>query len=432
MSDMHDITDTLQGEAGGIEPPAADPSQQEDDPQNTIDGDDVEVDLRQPPTPTHGTEAYYLPHLLGLYRTISREGVSQGDIEVYQTVVDSLRTNGVELSPEAGLESMSLQAFFPERAPVNLRVSQEAVMSTIISTIKTWLRKLVEYIKKLSKWATNYFFREERFVKKIEQRFEDVKTLMEYGRQIRREVDLPRDAQQEIQKELVKWLKEKPEHNSPAFVAAMGHQPDARQMEEYARKAADAASYLLQDVASLTEYLKDGTGDGSRHRPSNTMRSTDMSMAIIRQTLDDAFEVRSNKDYVVTELDVTSGRGLGPETKLPETLAYTTQYQPLLDTYDALMKELSAIRQINGEKDLDQVSKTLAEVSKTADDIKQVVYRLHQYNKLKVNALGVYYNLQVVYHNKLMERGREVLITQKKKEWLEKTQQKLNSALSRL
>lgn len=427
---MLDATDTLNGDNGGVEPPAADPSQQEDEPQNTIDGDDVEVDLRQPPVADHGTEQYYLPHLLGLHRVISQEGVSQGDVSVYQGVVEALESAGVELSGTASLEAYPLQAFYPERANINLRVSQEAVMSTIISTVKSWLRKLMDYIKKLYKWAVNYFFKEDRFVKKIEERYELVALMVEQNHQIRREVTLTREDNQAIQDDLVKWLKEKPEHNARAFAGAMGKLPEAREFEEYSRKAADAASYLLQDVTALTAYLKDGDGDGSKHAPSSTMRSTDMSLAIIRQTLDDLFTVSADKEYLVKELDVTSGRGFTANSSAPTTLSHTTQYQPLLDTYDALLKELNKIRTINGEKDLDTVSRTLSEISQTADDIKQVVYRFHQYNKYKVNALGIYYNLQVVHHNKLMDRGRNVLITRKKQEWLEKIHQKLTKALS--
>ena len=87
-----------------------------------------------------------------LRETVRAEGVSETDIHALNSIRETLTGVGVVFDSVPGLEQYSAHSFTSERSSVNLTPGLESMTQTIIKTIKAWLGKIVEFIKKATRW----------------------------------------------------------------------------------------------------------------------------------------------------------------------------------------------------------------------------------------------------------------------------------------
>ncbi|HFH4533049.1 TPA: hypothetical protein ACGJ7A_005740 [Pseudomonas aeruginosa] len=95
--------------------------------------------------------------LSDIYAITKLEGVSKPDVDGIRALVKRMSTEGFE-APKKAVASLEQYAsmFTPTRSTLNVTISQEAVMATIINTLKTWFEKLMELFAKLMRWISDF------------------------------------------------------------------------------------------------------------------------------------------------------------------------------------------------------------------------------------------------------------------------------------
>lgn len=397
-----------------------------DDPPTT---DTVEVDLRQPPVPDYGMEAQYAQWLAGLHRTIGQEGVSRYDMEAYQTLRSTLLDNGVEVPPEAALEDFPPQAFFDERARVNVQVSQEGVMKTLIATIKAWIKKLTEYVQRLFKWVVKNLKSEHALKADIEARYNKVAILREHIAEVERKVKLNSEQTKAVNTAWHDLLMAKSTYQSQAFLGALGEGKPLQAFATASHQAADGAQYLgsaVEDLGAAVQRKQDD--EIMTVALTENAHEAIKELSDVMRSVQEMVEIQPQKDYLVKHLS----QRIPATGAWPKELTTTTPYQSLIDTYDYMYRQLRKINQVRNDHDYENVVKTVEDISNAADVMKTLVGQFELYNRVKFNALGVYYNFYSQYWKILVTAYKEQTIGDKKKEWVDKLHEKLSEKLSKV
>ncbi|QEM41821.1 hypothetical protein [Pseudomonas phage vB_PaeM_PS119XW] len=87
-----------------------------------------------------------------LRSTIRAEGVSSHDITALRGIHSSMEAIGLNVPVLPSLENYNA-LFTPTRTSLNLKVSNEAIGSAIMATIKEWFHVLVDFIVKTIRWV---------------------------------------------------------------------------------------------------------------------------------------------------------------------------------------------------------------------------------------------------------------------------------------
>ena len=123
---------------------------------NTVIGEaDDRVDTPETEEELVGaTEDQALQILQSVRDTIREEGVSSNDIEGIHAVVNN---TDVSVQPSPSMESFQPFLFTQARTGHNLSLGLEAVQSGVVQTIKNWLRKIWDFIKRMVKRVKDFF-----------------------------------------------------------------------------------------------------------------------------------------------------------------------------------------------------------------------------------------------------------------------------------
>lgn len=92
-----------------------------------------------------------MEELVGIYNTISQEGVSSHDLADVKNITDRLANAGMVLPKRYSLESYS-KLVTSQRTSLNLEISTESILNTILVTLKKWIQWLVESVTKTIRW----------------------------------------------------------------------------------------------------------------------------------------------------------------------------------------------------------------------------------------------------------------------------------------
>lgn len=123
--------------------------------------------------------------LTELHATVSAEGVSASDMATLGAIRDMLSPLHTDLALEPALESFS--TYTEERSSVNLDQGLESITRTVIRTIRTWLAKLMEFIRNTVRWLRKYTTADTVIQSKIDKYLKGIKRMQDGSEDIARQ-----------------------------------------------------------------------------------------------------------------------------------------------------------------------------------------------------------------------------------------------------
>lgn len=123
--------------------------------------------------------------LTEMHSTISTEGVSSSDMTTLGAIRDMLAPIHTDLTLEPALESFG--GYTEERSSVNLNQGLESIAQTVIRTIRTWLTKLMDYIRKTVRWFRDKMTSDVGMQSKIDKYLKGIKKMQDGSEDIARQ-----------------------------------------------------------------------------------------------------------------------------------------------------------------------------------------------------------------------------------------------------
>lgn len=105
--------------------------------------------------------------LIDLSYTISKEGVSQSDMQALAEIRAKVMSYGMTVTPIPALEHFSV-GFTRQRSMLNTTISQEGILKTIVDTVKEWIRMFKDWIVKQIRRYQDFKANDERMARAIE------------------------------------------------------------------------------------------------------------------------------------------------------------------------------------------------------------------------------------------------------------------------
>lgn len=297
--------------------------------------------------------------LTDLRTTVERRGVSAYDMRALREIRGSLEGVGVEFAPTPSLEHYPLGSYTDERSSVNMEPALESISRTIITTIKTWIRKLVDYIKRIYQWAKRHFKRESSFERAFSVYPEIIATARE-GRDRLNRIRSNRPSQaliKDIERLRQDFLSGDTLKRSPLQLAAL-NVPD--QTNKALRLEQDTLAYTRKVEAQVDQV------EAALTRDPRSVRTVDDSPSLVGAMILDEIKVLQaempQRDYL--------RRHVKPEYfELPlKSVSWKiSPYDYLNDMHEELVKQLGQIRQIGDDvENVDQLSRIFTDISRTS------------------------------------------------------------------
>lgn len=325
--------------------------------------------------------------LRDLRDTVVRRGVSSADMQALREIRGSLESVGVAFDPTPALEHYPIASYTDERSSVNLEVGVESISRTIIQTIKNWLRKLVEYAKKLYQWVKQHIKSEQRFEKAFST-YPEAIAIARDGRvrvEKTRTTRISKELEQRIDKKRTRLLTDSDLKRNPLQLAALN-------VPTYA----DKVTHLEQDTLAFTRMVEaqvDQVEAALSNRPQS-VRTVDDSPSVVGKMLLDEIAVLDaempQRDYLKRQVNPAYF-----DEPLRSVTWKVSPYDYLTTMHEELVKQLSGIRQISDEVEhVDQLSEILSDVSQNIDQLVQLSQFFYRFNHLKRETLKRLYMLE--------------------------------------
>lgn len=329
--------------------------------------------------------------LRDLHGTVERRGVASTDIKALHEIRASLEEVGVVFEPTPALEHYPLSAYTAERSSVNLDVGLESISRTIIQTIKNWIRKLIEYIKKMYQWVKRHLKRETQFEKAFSVYPELIATARDGRKRLEKSRSNPpsREYLQAVEKKQTSFLTDGDLKRSPMQLAALN-------VTEYA----DKARHLEKDTLAFTRMVEqqvDQVEAALTQHPQSIKTIEDTPSMVGKMVLDEIgmFEAEMpQRDYLKRHVKLAYF-----DLPLKSAAWKLSPYDYLTDMHEELVKQLSKVQQLrpngpvskdapNGEfENIDYVSEVLGDISKNVDHLVRMSRFFYQFNRVKRETL---------------------------------------------
>lgn len=339
--------------------------------------------------------------LTDLHDTVSQEGVSQADIQALHQIRSTLMGVGVAFDPTPAIENHPVMSYFEERSSMNVDVGLEGIAQTIIQTIRTWLRKLVDYIQKIYKWFKKTMRGEERMhdLLKIHS------NIFAIARAARKEMvstsrmPLSSDASDKLKSAQNDFLTGLQLPKSPLQLAILGHQEYAVRLRALEKDSQALARMTLGMVEELGSILS--TSPSTTDRLNDDAKVVGVMLIEEVETLETEMAQRNYLVRNINHLRNDKGRSYDVfEESLPSVSTRVSSYEELFDVYDELVKMLKELQRANfqgkGEdKDLSrEVSHVLQETSKHVDQLKTLGTFFYNATRLKLKTMKAWYEYE--------------------------------------
>lgn len=327
--------------------------------------------------------ALSLEWLTDLHATVERHGVSTHDMRALREIRDMLGEHHIAFSPVPSLEHYPLGSYSDERSSINLEPALESIARTIVTTIKSWIRKLIEYIKRLVAWFKRTFRKEEYF----EKQFDAMHAVISVIRQGRADVDKRRttrpskDLEKKVFEERQEFLQDGDLKRSPLQLAALG---DNKQLA-----AVGELSKNTETLARNTETFVDMVEEVLANNPDHASQVDTTSLTLGGMLTDDAKVLQSEmpqRQYLKQHVKLE----VFDDLTVLKTMTEVTPYDYLEALYVELVKQLTNIREISdnlSHENFNHVPKLLKDVSTNVDQLSLMATFFYRFNVIKYNTL---------------------------------------------
>lgn len=364
-----------------------------DSHEDPIEIDEV-PDVVEEPADYPEIEAKQLEHasvalecLRDLRHTISRQGVSQGDMQALGVLQSRLVENGFDLEPDVSLESYHLHSFTEERSGVNLMIAKESFGRAISNVIRAIISKLKEYINKLVRWARKAFFSEDRIKGNIEKARKRTEAIRKENDNLVRAYGEPEGYVEFLRENNLNLLTDPDFKPTGITLALLGVYDEGIEVLRDAKiKLPKDCKNLIHIVDIISEYLssEDSTITVDTTAPSSidTIR-TRLGLVSLPSTTNLGDVQKKHPTFILQK----------PAARVA---AEFVPYYYLVETYEKTNDALRSLNKIQDKEDVDDLVDLVNMYTKAADDLAFISRILYSVNTEIVKVL----NAMFMYENK--------------------------------
>lgn len=329
--------------------------------------------------------AHALEWLVDLHRTVSQEGASRHDITAMVDICGKLQGLGMSVTLGTGLEAYGPSHFTPSRSMLNQRLGLEGIASTILTTIKGWIQKLIDYVIDAYKWFRDLQSRDEVVSKKLEAAIRKVeKVIEETDRQIRffkydselHDVEL---------KKFAKQLSEgKHLQRNHLTAAAFGY-------GTYLDPIVDLQKDCRLFIAAFSSYL-----DTFKRYLIGDLACLDLDARLLDELKTMVVRAQSWKEHQ-PDSKFLSGLVTFDRLSLPINAKTRTavHWESLLEVYTDSGKALKEIRRISATitdpAETQAVSEVIRELSEALSNIGKLINVFSEFNRVQLAVIDTYW-----------------------------------------
>lgn len=332
-----------------------------------------------------GEASHALEWLVDLQRTVSQEGASRHDIVAMQEICTKLQGLGMQVKLTGGLEAYGPNHFTPNRSMLNQSVGLEGIGATILTTIKGWIQKLIDYILNAYKWYRNLQVQDDVISKKLENAIKKVERVIEETDRVVRfskfDGSLHDD---ELTKYAVELREGKHVVRNRLTAAAFGF---GVHLDPIVDLQKDCKLYVLAFEAYLVTLQRYLAGDDAYVDVSTFLTDELKSKVIEAQSWK---EVQPDAKFL--DKIVNFDRFRQPINKKTRTAVH---WADLLKVYTEAGKTLKEVRRINATLEDPQEAQQVAEVirvlSEAFDNIGKLITVFSDFNRTQLAVIDCYW-----------------------------------------
>lgn len=400
----------------------------ETDPQDAydvpVDEQDPDPEALQVSLSKLSTAVEWLTDLQG---TIKRKGVSSFDMKAVHEIRATLSQEEVCFPPTPALEHYPLAAYTDDRSSLNLTTGLEGIAQTIISTVKQWIRKLIDFVRRLHMWYKKTFKGESNFTALLEKYTIVVEALWDGRRKLVNisNSTVAKDVEKDVEKATLEFLSHPEFERNPLQLAVLGDMDYQLQVSDLSRGADRSIPKLDALVNGLVAFVE-GT--------KNTVNVDDSvltELGLMVDEIDPLTAQVSRKDYVAYHVMRDKSLVIF-RLMFPQEMKTVYPFEHLYDAYGRYKDDLSKIRSYEVSGDVDQFSGLLREVTNGLNHLDKLTRFIYLANQRKVH--GMYQILK--YEKKVFdlyyERAMDNKVTAREGEKLNKVKSDVYSSIKKV
>lgn len=322
-----------------------------------------------------------------LQYTISREGVSEADINTLKT----LQERHCEEISGLGVEEFGF--FTPERSTLSLDVAQESFTRTLIATVKRWVKKILDFIKASYRFLKKHLLPEREVNRQIDLYYRKVDYLFDVVSEVGRLNHMGGAGFSEWGRKYQRaMLNQLPQTDLTLVVIRGSLHLHSRSFHQAVDDVVPAVETILRETEVSMEILING-GDVNQAlqgltAPFGRLRDIheDVANRLVALHSTEHLADSVNTDYLKTKPDPALGVGY--------------QYEAITRLIDRVGKNLTrlerGITRLGGEStqsDVDAAVKLLSGYNESVNALVAVANALQQASKLRLEFLKLYYEL---------------------------------------
>jgi len=320
--------------------------------------------------------------LTDLRDTVARRGVSSHDMKALREIRGTLADVGIELAPTPALEHYPIGSYTSDRSSVNLDVGLESISRTIVETVKLWIRKLVEYIKKMYRWVKQHLKSEDKFTPFLERYQELFMVLRDAQKRLKdaSAAGRGREYDKAIERALNELIKDSQLKRSPLQLALLGEPDQAARLRTLEKDAFSFTQTVERQVDEIDFLL----GNSPQRSTQVNAEGTSIAGKILQEEIDIFTAEMPQGNYLQKHVAVDV---LGTKP-IPSVSVTLSPYDYLMVMHEELTKQLNNIRNIDiDDSQVDKVSGVLGDLSKNVDYLVKLASFFHNTNRQKVVTL---------------------------------------------
>lgn len=389
----------------------------------------VEVDIEEVPEEIEYPESELqhlndarvaLEHLVSLHYTISRRGVSRGDVDSVLKTRANLESKGFVLTPLVSIEAYGAQHYTDDRSGVNLTLAQESFKQTIVNVIRAILRKLMDFINRVVRFFRRHLMSEDRMELLLDKAVRRLEATIETNTRLENVYGVPGNYRELWTNHHDKLMSGKNFPMSRMAITMIGGSKQGR-MEDLDAVFFDipkAAAGIVAVTEELMSYLLDPELEDAQI-DINRLRA----ISNVQVELDKFNIIEPNVKFTGTS--DTAAYPLIRSVKANKDLTLVYTYQMYLDTYEQVNDHLKTANRTQGKEDIDGLADIVAALSQSIDDLGKVINAIVETNKLKVKIINTMYDLQNFRFTVLFNHARTTALDPAQMKILERHKERL-------
>lgn len=364
---------------------------------------------------------------------IQSVGLSQHDIRALASIRETVTEAGFDdMEPVPALEKYTPSSFTDERSSVNMDVGLESIGRTIVQTVKRWIKKLIEYIRKIVRWFRKEFYSEENIQRSLTKRKRAIeKTATGSSELATRYVKMDsREFKMQLVERWKKLLAESGFEYTDQQLAILGNPDRVKQMSELVGQT-NGLTKLFEDMGVRMHAFLVETDSA----PDTLNVDLTVFDGIQQKKLDtEKFKMVRPGKTIVKHHDATKSyfNNMSPTGafRLPDELTKVTSYDYIYDVMDKVSDLMRKIeKDVDVVSDTDDVVKLLNRFSQSVDDLNHVAVFFYSHNQFKIKMLNLIADYENYRFSVMFKQAKENVVNEQQAKVLDKLRDSIEKFL---